>query len=151
MKKYILAFLFSLSGNTISNSVCANYIINPGSAKVAIKDLMNLKVSEFIMLSPKEYSTITGKKMNLPERISFSILKVRMKHTLKKNPNMKAGEYIDKHKKISTVGWIVIGLVIALIIIAIIYAIAAATAAVSATAVSAVSASSAGCGFGGGG
>lgn len=145
MKIYILAFLFCLCGNSISNSVGAKYIINPGPASTAIKDLTTLKLSEFIILSPKDYSTITGKKMNLPERISFSILKVRMKHTLKKNPNMKASEYMAEHKKLSTGWWIVIGVLIAIVIVGIITAIAAAAAADAAATAAAGS-----CGFGGG-
>ena len=67
------------------------------------------------MLSPEDYTKITGKKMSLTERISFSIMKLRMKHVFRKNPNMTVSEYINTHKKLGTGWWILIGFGIAIV------------------------------------
>lgn len=117
MKTYILAILLCLGGFTITNKANAISKIYPGSTAAAIRDWKNLKLSEFIMLSPKDYSKAIGKKMNLRERISFSIMKVRMKHVLKKNPNMTVSEYMASSGKMGKGWWILIGVAGAVLII----------------------------------
>ncbi len=84
-----------------------------------IKLSNNLSASDFIKLTAKDFSLITGKKMNLWNRLSFSFLKMRMKHDLKKNPDLKVNDYYAKNgKKHLSVWWIVgIGVVILLLII----------------------------------
>jgi hypothetical protein len=87
----------------------------------------NIKASELIKLSEKEFSLITGKKMNLWDRLSFSVLKMRMKHDLKNNPNLTISEYYAKKssRHLSTwgyVGIVVIGVLLVLTILYIIYA-----------------------------
>jgi hypothetical protein len=116
MKTYILAILLCLGGFTITNKANAISKTYPVSTAAAIENWKNLKLSEFIMLSPKDYSKVTGKKMNLGERISFSIMKVRMKHALKKNPNMTVSEYMASGK-MGTAGWILIGVAGGILII----------------------------------
>lgn len=108
MKKCILVTLFCMLGITFSNSIHAFSIIYPGSVTAPIKEWRNLKVSEFMKLSPKDFSKITGKRMNLKERISFSFMKARMKYVLKKNPNITVSEYLASSRKIGTLGWIAI-------------------------------------------
>jgi hypothetical protein len=117
MKTYILAILLCLSSFATTNNANAISRIYPGSTATAIKDWKNLKLSEFIMLSAKDYSKVTGKKMNLRERISFSITKQRMKHVLKKNPNMTVNEYMASSGKMGTGWWILIGAAAAVLII----------------------------------
>ena len=115
MKRYLLPALLCLSGIIVSINVNSVSIIYPRSTTSIVKDWKNLKISEFIMLSPEDYTKITGKKMNLTERISFSIMKLRMKHVIRKNPNMTVSEYMDTHKKLGT-GWrILIGFGIAIV------------------------------------
>ena len=53
--------------------------------------------NEFIKLSVKEFSLLTGKKLNFIQRLSFNVSKLRMKHDLKKNPNLKITDYLNKH------------------------------------------------------
>ncbi|KAA9038526.1 hypothetical protein FW778_13270 [Ginsengibacter hankyongi] len=123
MKIYLFGVFFCISGVTLSNSTQAFSIIYPGSVTSSIKDGKNLKVSEFIILSPKDYSKITGKKLNLSERISFSIMKLRMKHVLKNNPNMTVSECMAAHKKPGKGWWILIGAVAGLLLIMILFSI----------------------------
>ena len=115
MKRYLLPALLCLSGIIVSINVNSVSIIYPRSTTSIVKDWKNLKISEFIMLSPEDYTKITGKKMNLTERISFSIMKLKMKHVIRKNPNMTVSEYMDTHKKLGTGWWILIGFGIAIV------------------------------------
>lgn len=120
MKKYILITLFCMLGTTLSNSTHAFSVFYPGSVTSPTKDWKHLKVSEFIMLSSIDLSRITGKKMNLKEKISFAFMKAGMKHALKKNPNITVNEYLASHKKIGTGIWILIivgGLLVLFVIV----------------------------------
>ena len=108
MKKYILITLFCMLGTTLSNSTRAFSINYPVTVTSPTKDWKNLKVIDFIKLSPIDFSKVTGKKMNLKEKISFAFIKARMKHVLKENPNITVNEYLASHKKIGTGLWILI-------------------------------------------
>ena len=68
--------------------------------------------SEFVKLSVKEFSLLTGEKLNFIQRLSFRVAKLRMKHDLKKNPNLKITDYIDKDDKGQSfnIGWFLLGL-----------------------------------------
>ena len=68
--------------------------------------------SEFVKLSVKEFSLLTGKKLNFIQRLSFRVAKLRMKHDLKKNPNLKITDYIDKQGEGNSfdIGWFLLGL-----------------------------------------
>ncbi len=83
-----------------------------------IKFSNDLKASEFVKLSAKDFSLITGKRMNLWNRISFTFLKVRMRHDLKKDPDLKVNAYYAiEGKRHLSVWWIVgIGIVVLLLI-----------------------------------
>ncbi|MDE3182421.1 MAG: hypothetical protein KGM16_03285 [Bacteroidota bacterium] len=51
------------------------------------------KVSEFVKLSPQEFSKLTGKKLNVFQKLSFQLMKLKMKHDLKRNPDMLITDY----------------------------------------------------------
>ena len=83
-----------------------------------------LKVSEIIKLSPKEFGELTGKKMNRWERASFAIAKIKMKHDLRKNPNLTLLDYTSSGTFSHTVPkvlkifyWVLIGLLLAFLLI----------------------------------
>ncbi len=80
---------------------------------------MQLKVSEFVKLKAREMVKITGKKMNLKERIAFSVMKKSMVKAAKKNPDLTVGVFLSQYKKSEAWVWI---LVIAAIVIAVIIA-----------------------------
>ncbi len=126
MKFYLNLFCICCLLNT--NTSFAFAISKPRSIEKPgiIKFSNNLNASDFVKLSAKDFSLITGKKMNLWNRLSFSFLKMRMKHDLKKNPDLKVNDYYAKKgKKHLSVWWIVgIGVVI-LLLIFLIYAAAA--------------------------
>ncbi len=68
--------------------------------------------SEFVKLSVKEFSLLTGKKLNFVQRLSFNVAKLRMKHDLEKNPNLKLTDYINKQGKGSSFDsvWFLLGM-----------------------------------------
>ncbi|HEV8081751.1 MAG TPA: hypothetical protein VGP55_01035 [Chitinophagaceae bacterium] len=91
-----------------------------------IKFSTNLNARDFVKLSAKDFSLITGKKMNLWNRISFTFLKVKMKHDLKKNPDLKVNDYYAKEGKKHLSVWWIVGIgIVTLLLIFLIYAAAA--------------------------
>ena len=79
--------------------------------------LNNIKASEFVKLSAKDQYTFTGKKLNLWNRISFSFLKMRIKHDLKITRILKSANTILSKASHESMGGLVIGLVVVLIIL----------------------------------
>ena len=89
-----LLFLFALFLQV--NAIRASSAIVPGIAKsntAAAANLKYLKASEFVKLSAKDFCQLTGKRLNLFQRMSFQIVKLKMKHDLKKNPNLLITDY----------------------------------------------------------
>ena len=98
MKKNILLSLGLLFICVISaTNVAYSFSV---SKPIYSSELMKyIKGSEFIKLSFKDFSMLTGEQENLRNRISFSVLKMRIKHDLKKNANLILSEYnTSKHK-----------------------------------------------------
>ncbi len=57
-----------------------------------------LHASVFVKLSPKEFGELTGKKLDLPQRIYFKLIQRRLKHELKENPKLLITRYYDPQK-----------------------------------------------------
>ena len=53
-----------------------------------------LMVSEVVKISLQELKTITGKKINLQERLSFKIVQRKMKRYLKHHPDVLVTDYL---------------------------------------------------------
>jgi hypothetical protein len=81
--------------------------------------LKSWSCKDFIQLSAKDYSKITGKKMTIGEKISFMMMKKNMQQALKKNSNLTVSEYLAEHKKIS-IGWWIAGAIVVILILLII-------------------------------
>jgi hypothetical protein len=71
-----------------------------------------IRASEFVKLSVKEFGLLTGRKLNFMQRLSFNVAKLRMKHDLKKNPNLEITDYLNKLDKDSSFGsgWFLLGM-----------------------------------------
>ncbi len=114
MKKIILFLFLSLTIFSLSGiNYCFAFSTNNHSSIVAPAPKY-LQASEFVKLSPKEFSAITGKKLNFFQRIEFNLLKAKMRHDLKKNPDLKITEYFPKNNplppfKINWL-WLLLGL-----------------------------------------
>jgi hypothetical protein len=87
---FLTAFFFEV------NVICATSVIVPGITKsntASLANINSLKASEFVKLSAKDFNRLTGKRLNFFQRISFQIVKLKMKHDLKKNPDVLITEY----------------------------------------------------------
>lgn len=71
-----------------------------------------LNAAEFLKLSAHDFSKLTGKKLNLIQRISFQIEKLRLKHDLKRNPDLKITDYFQGSEKTGRFNflWFIVGL-----------------------------------------
>jgi hypothetical protein len=87
---FLTAFFFEV------NVICATSVIVPGITKsntASLANINSLKASEFVKLSAKDFNRLTGKRLNFFQRISFQIVKLKMKHDLKKNPHLLITDY----------------------------------------------------------
>lgn len=89
----------------------------------ALAALQYVKVSDFVKLSAKEYSVITGKKLNFLQKLSFKVTKMKMKHDLKKNPALKLSDYVNGDGTTFQVDilWMLLGLLLPVIGVLIAY------------------------------
>lgn len=111
-----LFFIYTIAGthNAFSFSI---------HKKVTTADALKyLKGSEFIKLSFKQFASLTGEKENLWNNISFNVTKMKIRHDLKKNPDLSLTDYTSNRSKhgLSVGLWIVIGIVALILIIRII-------------------------------
>ncbi len=126
MKLYLNLFCIYCIINTNTSFAFAisksSNIEKPGITKFS----NNLKACDFVKLSAKDFTLITGRKMNVWNRLSLSFIKMRMKHDLKKNPNLNVNDYYaNKGRKHLSAWWIVGICVVSLALLLFIFAIAA--------------------------
>ncbi|HSN08544.1 MAG TPA: hypothetical protein VLS85_05880 [Hanamia sp.] len=71
-----------------------------------------LNAAEFVKLSAHDFSKLTGQKLNLFQRVAFQITKLKLKHDLKKNPDLKITDYRKEPEKGNGFNflWFIIGL-----------------------------------------
>ena len=121
MKKvtFILMGLFFICSIAVTTNAFS-FSINK---TVATPDALKyLKGSEFIKLSFKQFALFTGEKENLWNNISFTAMKMRIRHDLKKNPGLSINDYNSNRSKhgVSVGLWIVFGIIALILIIRII-------------------------------
>jgi len=105
---FVLYFLPNISSATLPG-----VSVPVTSSSDAIK---NLKASEFVKLSLKDISKLYGRKLSMKEKISFTIMNKKMKHAIKKDPNLTVKDYLATHRKLGT-GWWILIVVIGIILI----------------------------------
>ena len=114
MRKIILAlpvlliFILPLSNNCFSFAIVKPAI---AGSHISRGKIDYLRAAVFVKLSAKELGAITGKKLNLLQRIYFKIVQGRLKHELKNNPDLLITRYYDpvKEKFKFDALWFVIG------------------------------------------
>lgn len=122
MKKITILFLGFLLLLTVSGSNAFSFSI----AKSRSSELLKYeKGSEFIKLSFKQFAKLTGKKDNVWNKLSFGIMKARIKYDLKTNPDLILSDYNKPKHKISpglkALLWIVAGFIILYLLVLVIY------------------------------
>lgn len=70
----------------------------------------NVRVSDFLNLSFKELEKLTGQKMNLVTRLSFKLLKGKMRKAVRKDPAITLNHFLNSQKKMKT--WLLILLIV---------------------------------------
>jgi hypothetical protein len=69
-----------------------------------------LRIIEFLDLSVKDLEKLTGKKMNWGARMSFRILKGRMRRAIKKDPVLTVNEFMISQNKMKT--WVLLLIIV---------------------------------------
>ena len=123
MKKYALVLLGLIFICSIADNAAYSFsIIKPVNSSEALK---YVKGSEFVKLSFKQFASLTGEKENLWNKLSFNVMKMRVKHDLKKNPDLFLSDYSKPKHKMSAglvILFVIAGILLAvLILIAIIF------------------------------
>jgi hypothetical protein len=102
MAKFFLSYLvLSLAMTSIGNNA---------NATTAPPLRADMKVIEFLKLSTQELFERSGYKMTRTEKISFRLLKSKMKKAARKDPNITVAEFFSTQKSAgSVVLWILLG------------------------------------------
>ncbi len=100
MRKGILRYTVLLTLILFSYNGFSFSIVKPATSRnhLSPAHIEYLRASFFVKLSAKEFEGITGKKLNLPQRIYFKIIQLKLKHELKKNPDLLITDYYDPAK-----------------------------------------------------
>ena len=87
------------------------------------ENVQYLKVSYLVNLSAAQFGKLTGKKLNVWQRVKFDLLKIKMRHDLKKDPNLQLKDYYSKSgKKRLGTGWIILISVVGVLLILALFA-----------------------------
>ncbi len=84
-----------LSANGFSLSIVRPVVIGNSISPASID---YLRASVFVKLSAKEFGSITGRKLNLPQRMYFKVIQRKLKRELKNNPDLLITDYYDPQK-----------------------------------------------------
>ena len=75
-----------------------------------------VKASDILNFTAADFSLMTGKKMNAFQKISFKVMKIKLRKELKKNPDLLLNDFYKPNKKIG-VGWIILITVLSTILL----------------------------------
>lgn len=120
MKRNLFALFFLLSFYNF-NKVYAAFSAST-IPSVNNEQWKNLKAVEFVKLSAKDFSKLSGKKLTLKKKISFLVLRKEMKKEIKKNPNLTVSKYLSHKKKLGT-GWIILISAVGTLLLLILFAL----------------------------
>lgn len=95
--------------------------LQPSVPLIGPPDWPGMKISEFVRLSARDFCQLTGARLSLKNRVSFTMLKWQMKKEVKKNPDLTVSQYLAAEKKKDWTALIIL-LVIVVIITGIIIA-----------------------------
>ena len=69
--------------------------------------ISGLSAKDFVKYSALDYSRLTGKKMNLLQRVSFKVMKLKIRKELKQQPRLMMNDFFKDKKRLGT-GWIIL-------------------------------------------
>jgi len=121
----LIMLLMMLTGRpAFSHAASASSAARPTTIDPTREAWHQLKLGDIVSITPRAFSILTGKKMTLMERVAFRLVKMKMKKALKKNPDMRAGEFFAAQKKMKT--WLLVIVIVlgALLLAFLIFALA---------------------------
>jgi hypothetical protein len=127
MKKNKFFFLLFAFAAIAGTNYCNAFSVNkPAKYVYMYPGLKDVSAAEFINLSSEQLSKLTGKRMNVWNKFSFAIVKMHVRHNLKKNPALKDmnifGHRLSGFEKV--LFWIILGVFVLLGLFFIIYGFA---------------------------
>ncbi len=90
----IIVFLIFLS----CQNVFSFSIIRTSANKTETKNPAYLKASVFVNMSSREFTDVTGRRLNFFQKIYFKVIQRQIKRDLKKNPDLLITDYFDQKK-----------------------------------------------------
>lgn len=113
MRRIHLLSLFLFFVFDVSTPFCAiaSFVSKPSATPIS-ENWKHLKLMDYINITPDNLEALSGKRMNIWDKVSFKIMKINMKKELKKNPNMLVSEYYSKtmQKRLAWGWWVLISL-----------------------------------------
>ena len=123
--KLFISFILAIALVSPVNNSYAISFSKPDTASLS-HSASFMKASEFIKLSPREFSLVTGKKLSFFEKASLKILQMKMKRFLKKNPDSTVADYyMSEGDRNFNLLWFLAGLLVPLLSLLIVPSLAA--------------------------
>lgn len=112
--KFLLFFLSAIFIFYVNANAAVPHYRNSITLADSVKNANYLKAQVFVNLSPKEFTSLTGKKLNFLERLYFKTLQRKMRHELKNNPELLITQYYngDEGKFKLDAVWFIVGAII---------------------------------------
>jgi hypothetical protein len=92
----IILSIFLSCRNGFSFSIVRASANGINAAEITTPDY--LRATVFVNLSAKEFTAVTGKKLNFFQKIYFKIIQRQIKRDLRKNPDLLINDYFDPKK-----------------------------------------------------
>ena len=126
--KLFISFILAIALVSLTNNSYAISFSKPITASLSPSASVYkyMKTSEFIKLSPREFSVVTGKKLSFFEKASLKVLQMKMKRYLKKNPDSTVADYnMSAGDRSFNLLWFLAGLLVPLLSLFIVQSLAA--------------------------
>jgi hypothetical protein len=119
---FLLQILFPSNTYGSTNLIPSNLKTDPKT----FFPTLELSVRTFVSLSVKQMEVLAGRKLTAREKLSFFVLKIKMKHDLKRNPHIQLSDYYGKNanRKLGTGWWILIILAGLMLLVFVLYILA---------------------------
>lgn len=97
-----------------NNHVQAASIIFPQKVEIITPAIDYKRADVFVNLSRKEFSALTGMKLNILEKLFFKVSQKKIRKDLKRNPDLLITEYFDPVKQKFKLDplWFILGIMI---------------------------------------
>jgi len=82
--------------NTAHAFTTSTIIVKPATTNIDPDPLASISAKQFLTLTPKKYHELTGKKMNIVQKIELKILQHKIKRMLKKGQDINMADVIKR-------------------------------------------------------